>query len=64
MLLESDDINAAPVVSSIENQEVPEDGILTGVTFTVSDDYTSSEALVRATSAISSLAKFWNPCVA
>ena len=51
VLLESDDINAAPVVSSIEDQEVPEDGSLTGVTFTVSDDYTSSEALVvRATS--------------
>ena len=45
ILLESDDINVAPVISHIEDQEVPEDVALNGLEFTISDDYKNASLL-------------------
>jgi len=46
IVLESEDINTAPGISLIEDQQVLEDGVLKNVNFTVSDDYTPLEDLV------------------
>jgi hypothetical protein len=41
----SDEVNSAPIISSIEDQIIEEGENLSGVTFTVSDDYTAASQL-------------------